>query len=95
MRLVKRIAAAGLSAAALLAAASAASAQGGGEALFKENCAACHQPDGKGVPGAFPALAGNSFVQGPAHWMRTKPRRGHGSGAAPPFRSVIGSAFSS
>lgn len=37
-----------------------------GKALFVKNCAACHQPTGKGIPGAFPALAGNSFVQGPA-----------------------------
>ncbi len=35
-----------------------------GEDLFAANCAACHQPNGKGIPGAFPALAGNPFVQG-------------------------------
>jgi mono/diheme cytochrome c family protein len=35
-----------------------------GAALFKQNCAACHQPQGQGVPGAFPALTGNAFVQG-------------------------------
>jgi mono/diheme cytochrome c family protein len=35
-----------------------------GKALFLKNCAACHQPTGKGIPGAFPALAGNKFVQG-------------------------------
>ena len=35
-----------------------------GKSLFAKNCAACHQPTGKGIPGAFPALAGNSFVQG-------------------------------
>lgn len=29
---------------------------------FTENCAACHQEDGKGIPGAFPALAGDKFV---------------------------------
>jgi len=33
---------------------------------FAENCAACHQADGKGIEGAFPALAGDSFVLGPA-----------------------------
>ncbi|HEX7884365.1 MAG TPA: cytochrome c [Phenylobacterium sp.] len=36
-----------------------------GEAVFKDNCAACHQLTGKGVPGAFPALAANKFVTGP------------------------------
>lgn len=32
--------------------------------LFQANCAACHQSEGQGIPGAFPALAGNSFVAG-------------------------------
>jgi cytochrome c6 len=50
----------------LLAAGFAAQAQPSGQAAFEQTCAACHQPDGKGVPDAFPALAGNSFVQGPA-----------------------------
>lgn len=31
---------------------------------FTDNCAACHQEDGKGIEGAFPALAGDSFVLG-------------------------------
>ena len=35
-----------------------------GKTLFAKNCAACHQANGKGIPGAFPALAGNAFVQG-------------------------------
>jgi len=35
-----------------------------GKTLFAKNCAACHQANGKGIPGAFPALAGNSFVLG-------------------------------
>lgn len=33
---------------------------------FTDNCSACHQPDGKGIAGAFPALAGDPFVVGPA-----------------------------
>lgn len=33
-------------------------------ALFNDNCSACHQTTGKGVKGAFPALAGSPFVQG-------------------------------
>jgi cytochrome c6 len=35
-----------------------------GKSLFLKNCAACHQATGKGIPGAFPALAGSQFVQG-------------------------------
>ena len=37
-----------------------------GEKVFSANCAACHQANGKGVAGAFPALAGSAFVNGPA-----------------------------
>jgi mono/diheme cytochrome c family protein len=41
-------------------------------ALFNDNCSACHQTTGKGVKGAFPALAGDAFVQGdPAPMMAT------------------------
>lgn len=34
----------------------------GGEGVYKTVCASCHQADGKGMPGAFPALAGSSWV---------------------------------
>ncbi len=37
-----------------------------GEKVYANNCAACHQPDGKGLPGAFPALAGSKVATGPA-----------------------------
>ena len=33
-------------------------------ALYNDNCSACHQTTGKGVKGAFPALAGSPLVQG-------------------------------
>jgi len=36
-----------------------------GEKVFTANCAACHQANGKGVPGAFPALDGSKVVLGP------------------------------
>ena len=36
-----------------------------GEKVFSANCAVCHQANGKGVPGAFPALDGSSVVNGP------------------------------
>ena len=36
-----------------------------GEKLYAQNCAACHQANGMGVPGAFPALSGSPIVQGP------------------------------
>jgi len=37
-----------------------------GEKVYAAHCVACHQADGKGVPGAFPALAGSRMVNGPA-----------------------------
>lgn len=33
-----------------------------GEQLYRENCAACHQDAGTGIPSSFPALAGNPIV---------------------------------
>ncbi len=33
-----------------------------GEALYGQQCVACHQPTGAGVPGAFPPLAGSDFI---------------------------------
>ena len=36
-----------------------------GEKVFATNCAACHQPDGMGIPGTFPALNGSKIVNGP------------------------------
>ncbi len=33
-----------------------------GENVFVNNCAACHQPDGKGVPDAFPPLAKSGYL---------------------------------
>ncbi len=33
-----------------------------GEAAYLAHCAACHQPNGKGLPGAFPPVAGSDFL---------------------------------
>lgn len=33
-----------------------------GAQLYQTNCAACHQTNGKGIPGAFPPLAGSKIV---------------------------------
>ncbi|MBT8399604.1 MAG: c-type cytochrome [Rhodothermia bacterium] len=35
-----------------------------GEAVYLGNCAACHQPNGQGLAGAFPPLAQSDFLQG-------------------------------
>lgn len=35
-----------------------------GEKVYATNCAVCHQPTGKGIPSAFPALDGSKVVNG-------------------------------
>jgi cytochrome c oxidase subunit 2 len=36
-----------------------------GEKVYAANCVACHQANGKGVQGAFPALDGSKIANGP------------------------------
>lgn len=36
-----------------------------GEKVYAANCAACHQANGMGVPGAFPAINGSKVASGP------------------------------
>jgi len=36
-----------------------------GEKLHQANCAACHQTNGLGLPGAFPAISGSKIASGP------------------------------
>ncbi|WP_445946788.1 cytochrome c oxidase subunit II [Shewanella sp.] len=36
-----------------------------GEQVYMANCAACHQPNGAGLPGAFPALINSPLIKGP------------------------------
>jgi mono/diheme cytochrome c family protein len=60
MKRTSRFALIALLASAAPAAALAAPPQG----TFMDNCSACHQATGKGIKGAFPALAGSALVQG-------------------------------
>jgi cytochrome c oxidase subunit 2 len=36
-----------------------------GKEVYEKQCAVCHQPNGQGMPPAFPALAGSKIVTGP------------------------------
>ena len=36
-----------------------------GEKVYNTNCAACHQANGEGMPGAFPAIKGGAISTGP------------------------------
>lgn len=40
-----------------------------GSKVFASRCATCHQPDAKGVPGAFPPLVGSAYAKGPPETM--------------------------
>jgi nitrite reductase (NO-forming) len=40
-----------------------------GKNVYQQNCAACHQGDGKGIPGAFPPVANSDYFN--ADWKRT------------------------
>ena len=37
-----------------------------GAEVYGTNCVACHQANGQGLPGAFPALAAGAITTGPA-----------------------------
>ncbi len=37
-----------------------------GETVYNANCAACHQANGQGIPGVFPAIADSAIATGPA-----------------------------
>ncbi|UTA47911.1 cytochrome c oxidase subunit II [Simiduia sp. 21SJ11W-1] len=54
-----------------------------GEAVYQKHCAACHQPDGKGIPPTFPAIAGSPIANGDmgAHIDRVL----NGGQGMPPF----------
>jgi mono/diheme cytochrome c family protein len=48
---------------AVIAASGAAHADETGEALYLKKCAACHQPNGQGLPNPIPPLKGSGYLQ--------------------------------
>jgi mono/diheme cytochrome c family protein len=73
-----------------LFAAGGALAQTDGATLFSQNCSACHQIHGQGIAGAFPALAGNTFVQGDPKTVASVLL--HGRGGMPNFSADLSDA---
>jgi cytochrome c oxidase subunit 2 len=58
-----------------------------GEKVYAANCVACHQANGKGVPGAFPALDGSAIVTGPKAAQINMVL--NGKNAMPAWKSVL------
>ncbi|WP_293779954.1 cytochrome c oxidase subunit II [uncultured Oxalicibacterium sp.] len=58
-----------------------------GEKVYTSNCIACHQANGKGVPGSFPALDGSAIVTGPKKANIDIVL--HGKAAMPAWQSVL------
>jgi cytochrome c oxidase subunit 2 len=59
-----------------------------GEKVYAANCAACHQPTGKGVAGAFPALDGSAVVNGPEAAQIALVLNGKTGTAMPPWKQL-------
>ena len=59
-----------------------------GATIYAANCAACHQPNGKGVAGAFPALEGSKVVTGPPQDQIHIVLNGKPGTAMPPWKQL-------
>ncbi|HMN65219.1 MAG TPA: cytochrome c oxidase subunit II [Burkholderiaceae bacterium] len=59
-----------------------------GEKVFAANCAACHQANGKGVPGTFPALDGSKVVLGKPEGQIDVVLHGRPGTAMAPFKQL-------
>ena len=59
-----------------------------GEKVYAANCVACHQANGKGVAGAFPALDGSKVVNGPVAEQRALVLNGKQGTAMASFRQL-------
>lgn len=60
-----------------------------GAQIYASNCQVCHQPNGKGLPGAFPALDGSALVNGPKDALIALVL--NGKGAMPAWKGQLSS----
>ena len=61
-----------------------------GKQIFTQNCVACHQANGKGMPGTFPALDGDTkFVLAPKKGQIDTVLNGHPGTAMAAFRNQL------
>jgi len=61
-----------------------------GETVYLRHCSACHQPTGKGLPPAFPALDGNTFVLGKVIDVVEVIKNGRFGTGMQPYKSQLG-----
>lgn len=59
-----------------------------GETVYNSNCGSCHQANGEGVPGTFPAIADSPIVTGPIERHIEMVLKGGGS-MMPPFADTL------
>ncbi len=60
-----------------------------GKQVFSTTCVACHQANGQGIPGTFPALNGDKFVLGPMKDQILTVLNGHPGTAMAAFRDQL------
>jgi len=61
-----------------------------GKEVFTTTCVACHQANGQGIPGTFPALNGDTkFVLAPMKGQILTELNGHPGTAMPAFRDQL------
>ena len=60
-----------------------------GEKVYAANCVACHQPNGKGNPPAFPPLDGSKIATGPKEGHIDTVLNGKPNTAMAPFAKVL------
>jgi cytochrome c oxidase subunit II len=59
-----------------------------GEQVYNSSCASCHQANGEGVPGTFPAIAGSPIATGPIERHIEVVMKGGGT-MMPPFADTL------
>ncbi|MBY0573822.1 MAG: cytochrome c oxidase subunit II [Undibacterium sp.] len=60
-----------------------------GEKVYATNCVSCHQANGKGVPGAFPALDGSAIVAGARAAQINIVMNGKAGTAMSPWKGIL------
>lgn len=63
-----------------------------GETVYNAHCGACHQPDGQGLPGTFPPIAGGAIATGPMQGHLDIVMNGKSGTAMAAFRDQLSDA---